>query len=66
MRKEQLREATIILDRAPGGTPPDPADEWTCDQKLDDIMRRVLPARSTLTVIDPDGTPWRYPKQERP
>jgi SCP1.201-like deaminase len=56
IQKEQLREATIILDRAPCGTPPDPADEWTCDQKLDDIMRRVLPVGSTLTVIDPDGT----------
>jgi SCP1.201-like deaminase len=66
MQKEQLREATIILDRAPCGTPPDPADAWTCDQKLDDIMRRLLPAGSVLTVIDPDGKLWMYPKEEQP
>lgn len=65
MQKEQLRKATIILDRAPCGTPPNPVDEWTCDQKLDDIMYRLLPAGSVLTVIDPDGTLWTYPKEER-
>lgn len=63
MRKLGITEATLVLDREPCGTPPRRPAPFTCDAQLGNLIRVLLPAGARLTVIDPGGVAWSYPKE---
>jgi hypothetical protein len=63
MQHEGRQHATIVLSRPPCGAGELPGRPYTCDKKLGEIIRRLLPAGSTLTVIDADEKVWIYPKE---
>ncbi|WP_189224329.1 hypothetical protein [Saccharothrix coeruleofusca] len=54
-------EVTLVLSRPPCGTPPDAAQPFTCDSQLSNLIRSTGRALK-LTVIDPDGKVWSYPR----
>jgi hypothetical protein len=64
MQQEGRRHATIVLSRRPCGTDDVPPRPYTCDSRLGEIIRRLLPPGSTLTVVDPDEGIWTYPKED--
>jgi hypothetical protein len=54
-------DATLVLSRRPCGSPPDMAEPFTCDSQLANLIRAT--GRSLkLTIVDPDGKVWVYPK----
>jgi hypothetical protein len=63
MQQEGRRHGTLVLSRPPCGVGDVPARPYTCDTRLGVIIRRLLPSGSTLTVVDPDGKTWTYPKE---
>lgn len=63
MHQEGKRHGTIVLSRPPCGVGETPGRPYTCDKRLGEIIRRLLPAGSTLTIVDPDHEVWIYPKE---
>ena len=64
-RGEVGDNVTLVLSRRPCGTPPDAAEPFTCDSQLANLIRATgRPLK--LTVIDPDGKVWVYPKGREP
>jgi hypothetical protein len=56
---------SLRLSRQPCGTEPGipaVAQRFSCDKQLGTIVRRTLPPGSSLTVVDPDGREWTYPR----
>lgn len=63
MQQEGRTRGILVLSRSPCGVGDMPARPYTCDTRLGGIIRRLLPSGSTLTVVDPDGKIWTYPKE---
>lgn len=63
MKAEGLSHATLVLDREPCGVFDRPPQPFQCHAQLDGVIRTLLPGGATLTVIDPDGRVWSYPKK---
>jgi SCP1.201-like deaminase len=63
--KGRKANETLILDRDPCGVPPDKPLPFTCDSQLGNLIRNLLEPGSTLTVVDPDGRLWKYPKEKK-
>lgn len=57
MRKEQLSDETLVIDRGVCGTRPfDDQRQYTCDR----FLPRILPPGARLRVVQPDGTIREY------
>lgn len=49
----------LIRENGIADQPPTP---FRCDKQLGTVIRKLWPPGSTLTVVDPTGREWTYPK----
>jgi hypothetical protein len=64
MRKlDGLSHATLVLDREPCGVFGKPPQPFQCHAQLDGLISTLLPAGASLTIVDPSGRIWTYPKK---